>query len=326
MDVLPEKARSTLIGSSIDWEKSRETFPLDLTMIMKYLSQQRASKQNLLAASTMSLWLLSNFFRAQLGNEDELWPNFVPILNEFARTYRGILSNADYDRMKEAVNSFMKGEKEAKQKLAQPLPVEQKEETLLDYYIKLAADLSEEFDRKLRSFNKQAFSVPKKKERAKEKADLPTEKGGYDGDCSCVLDYLRGTVFIDVNKATSSANLRNRFDMVIVNLLQEIGPIERQKIYLMDDNQGPPRILLNLRFQKNSLKKDFICEVQIRFSLYGFDASFQDFLHMVYELERKPMKDINWKPHILELSKEMLGKSGIESRKIFSIISQGHKQ
>jgi hypothetical protein len=54
-----------------------------------------------------------------------------------------------------------------------------------------------------------------------------------------------------------------------------------------------------------------ICEVQIRFTLYGFDASFQDFVHMVYELKRKPRKDINWKPHILELSREMLGKTGI---------------
>jgi hypothetical protein len=264
LDMLPQKARYTLSGSSKDWETSQETFALDLNVIMKYISQQRTSKENLLAASSLSLWLLSNFIRAQLENEDDLWPNFVPILNEFARTYRGSLDNASYAKMRDAVNAFMSGQSQEKKQLAQPIPVEHRKEKLLDYYIKLAADLSEEFDNKLKSFNEQAFSVPKKKERAKEKADLPKAKGGYGGDHSCVLDYLRGTVFIDVNKSTSSAKLKERYEKVIDNLQQEIGPAQIVKIEYEKGDQEDEDILKIVVTNNKGTRKEMISHLKFK--------------------------------------------------------------
>jgi hypothetical protein len=309
--MLSEDVQFTLSGSAKDWQSAPATFPSDLRVIMKCISQQRTSKENLLAASATCLWFLSNFTRAKLEKEYDLWSSFVPILNGFARTYKGSLDEKAYIDMKTNINTFMDGETKKEKVLCQPVPAEYKDGTLLDYYVNQATKLNDEFDRKLKSFNNQAISVPKKKERAKEKADLAEDEGGYNGDYGRVLDYLRGTVFIDVDRSTSSQDLKKKFDRVIGNLAREIGPIERQKIFPMDVNKGPPRFLLNLRFKNNSLKTEIICEVQIRFSLYGFDQDFQDFLHMVYELERKPMKDINWKPHVLELSKEMLAKTGI---------------
>jgi hypothetical protein len=310
LDILPEKVRFILSGSAKDWETARETFSSDLTSIMTHMSQQRTSKENLLAASSTTLWLLSNLTRADLHNGDDLWTNFVPILNEFARDYRGRLDNESYLKMKDTVNMFMREIGEERKDLRQPIPGEIEEKALLRHYSDLAKNLEDEFRLKL-SFQKEAICNLKAEKRVIEKANLPKTKGGYDGDYSCVLDYLRGTVFIDVDKSTSSVLLKEKYDLVIANLTTDIGSIERRKVFQMDNDQGPPRFLLNLRFNNNSLQKDLICEVQIRFSLYGFDPDFQDFLHLVYELERKPKKEINWKPHILQLSREMLQKTGI---------------
>jgi hypothetical protein len=65
-------------------------------------------------------------------------------------------------------------------------------------------------------------------------------------------------------------------------------------------------VIILSRSIQEILPKDF----QIRFSIFGLDQDFQDFLHMIYEMERKPIRDINWKPHVLQLSREMLTKTG----------------
>jgi hypothetical protein len=140
---------------------------------------------------------------------------------------------------------------------------------------------------------------------------MDEKEGGYDGDFTRVLDYLRGTVFISVDLATSSEALKTKYDKVISDLERKIGRVQRVKLFRMEGLKSPPRILINLLFDRNSRGVSLICEVQVRFALYGFDFEFQNFLHAVYELERKPMVHINWKPHVFGLTRDMLSKTGI---------------
>jgi hypothetical protein len=70
--------RSDLSGSAKDWQTSRETFDLDLRVILKNISQHRASKENLLAASISSLRFLSNCLRSKMENEEMLGRLFYP--------------------------------------------------------------------------------------------------------------------------------------------------------------------------------------------------------------------------------------------------------
>jgi hypothetical protein len=330
LTLLPLDVCFVLSGSSKDWENLRELFPADLRVIMKYLAQQRFSKENLLSASLLSMWLVYNLIHANLMNGSEIWKNFIPILSHFVNNYIGTASIEIYNKMKNAINTFLEEERKEIEEITQPNPSglegdrkEIKEITqpnpsglqgsaLLSHYIEMASTLNNDFHDKLKGFDSRAVSCPKDRARAKEKADLTVNAGGYAGDYSRVLDYLRGTLFIDVDVATQAEDLKERFGEIRRDLEESFGPITRQKVFLMDRGKGPPRILLNLRYSNNPQGLELICEIQIRFSLYGFGPEFQDIMHLVYEMERKPKRVINWQPHIRELSKEIVKKTGID--------------
>jgi hypothetical protein len=300
-------------GSAEDWQTNSELFKSDIVSVMKHLSRKRSSKKNLLSAAFCLFWMLSNMQSSHLSNEEQLWSNFTKIISDFANSYMGSLKSGELDVMKTSINNFMSGLKANGPRLSQPNPqnVDVKSDGMLAYFTQTASDLDGEFLKKLKDFNDLAMSVPKAAQRAREKAELDEKAGGYDGDFTRVLDYLRGTVFIPVDLTTTEESLKRMYDKVIENLEKKIGKIERVKLFPMESLKEPPRILMNLRFTNNSKDVDLICEVQVRFALYGLDFEFQNFLHTVYELERKTQKQITWKPHVVGLTRDMLSKTGI---------------
>jgi hypothetical protein len=317
MNVVDADVKNACSGSFRDWEVDLNFLKHDLTTAIKLLANKRSSKQSLVGTAVCCFWLLFNVHWSVLRNADEVMSNFIPICSEFASSYTGSVDAPTLDKMKTTINEFLKGEEEmrSKPKLSQALPKEIKcdgtDERALNYFVETAQKLNSEFLAKLKSFNDRATANYKQEDRAREKACLEEKEGGYDGDFTRVLDYLRGTVFIDVDTATTAVKLRQKFEKVKAKLTKEIGSIERVKIFQMENNKTPPRILINLAFSNNSSKKSIVCEVQVRFALYGFDFEFQNFMHTVYELERKPMNDVNWKPHVLGLTRDVLDKTGL---------------
>jgi hypothetical protein len=175
--------------------------------------------------------------------------------------------------------------------------------------MKTASTSFESFQETLKSINQDAHCNLKSEARIKEKAELPVDEDGYGGDYSRVLDYLRGTIYIDVDLGLDSKSLQSKVSKVLTTLQQRIGAIRRTKVFMATDEVPLPRILLNLDCHH---AQGFICEVQIRFRLWGMDKVYHDFVHELYELTRKPAQDVNQKAHLLSLIRDMLAKLGIE--------------
>jgi hypothetical protein len=141
--------RSDLSGSAKDWQTSRETFDLDLRVILKNISQHRASKENLLAASISSLRFLSNCLRSKMENEEMLWSSFLPILDDLTRD---LLNGDSFKTMLGAVYSFIEKQREIHLSLFENILEEGNWDTLIEYCKSLATDLDEDFYAKLEKF------------------------------------------------------------------------------------------------------------------------------------------------------------------------------
>jgi hypothetical protein len=298
LGVLPEEVGDTLSGSAKDWQISRESFALDLRVILKYVSQHRASKENLLAASISSLWFLSNCLRSKMENEEMLWSSFLHILDDLTRDY---LNGESFKPMMEAVYSFIEKQREIHLSLSENILEEGNWDTLIEYCKSLATDLDEDFYATLEKF---------------EAAKSPNGEEDHCSDYTRSLEYLRGTVFIDVDMTMTSDDIKEKFDQVndINSLKQKIGPIQRQKIFSMN-NQGLPRFLLKFHVERGSR---LMCEVQIRFRLHGLEPEFEDLANMICSLNKSRKNDTNLKKQqVLDLSREILAKTGIHLSEIF---------
>lgn len=119
------------------------------------------------------------------------------------------------------------------------------------------------------------------------------EKAAYEYECDCyrVLDYLRGTIFIELSTYDSKDDLLSVYKK-ICNCKAFKGKIKRVKKFRVEKWNALPRILLNIEL------KELIVEVQVHFHFIGLDRNFQDILHTIYELQRTPQQYFNDSHHV----------------------------
>eukprot|EP00475_Leptophrys_vorax_P004984 TRINITY_DN129_c0_g1_i12.p1 TRINITY_DN129_c0_g1~~TRINITY_DN129_c0_g1_i12.p1 ORF type:complete len:402 (-),score=106.29 TRINITY_DN129_c0_g1_i12:75-1280(-) len=298
---ISELVLEMLSGSWRDWEQGDTWLTSDLSVILRHFAERKYSAQNLSSSIVSLLWLILNVSRAYPRNGDKLWTTFIQMLENFCIDYRGVCGADDYNNMKQIVNSCLDGFENSAPTVNQSVP---HEEDALTYLMENASQNFKRFESMLKSIDPSARCNLKAEARVREKAELEEKEGGYDGDYTRVLDYLRGTIYIDVYPETT--NLRDIVEKVLRRLQRDLGSTRRVKVFKAEDQIPLPRILLNLDF------KGLVSEVQVRFRLWGMDNVYQDFVHELYELNRKPVLHVNAQSHLVTLIREMLGKLRFE--------------
>eukprot|EP00475_Leptophrys_vorax_P030456 TRINITY_DN4564_c0_g1_i1.p1 TRINITY_DN4564_c0_g1~~TRINITY_DN4564_c0_g1_i1.p1 ORF type:complete len:347 (-),score=86.76 TRINITY_DN4564_c0_g1_i1:74-1114(-) len=243
------------------------------------------------------IWLLVNVTRASPTNGDTVWENFLKCLKDFkhARWF-----GSDFRHYKKTLDHCLDEIKSDSPLIQQNIGEAVVEDKKL-YYMSKASERCELFKKKLRDIDQHSQVNLKSENRIVEKAELDVGSGGYGGDYSGILDYLRGTVYVEVYPETESSVLGARVQEVLKKLHNAFGNPRRIKVYKADICILH-RILLNYELQGH------ICEVQIRFRFGGIDHEDQDFVHDLYELTRKPRKDINNRTHVVLLICDLLAK------------------
>eukprot|EP00475_Leptophrys_vorax_P035598 TRINITY_DN5884_c0_g1_i1.p1 TRINITY_DN5884_c0_g1~~TRINITY_DN5884_c0_g1_i1.p1 ORF type:complete len:1002 (+),score=303.46 TRINITY_DN5884_c0_g1_i1:61-3066(+) len=287
-----------LDGSWKDWERGDILLQEDVKTILLHFVVRSYSEQNLCSSIFSLVWLLINVARAHPRNGSQLWKTFIHSLENFCIDYIGACDVEAYKSMKTMVNSCLSEFKPLTPQIKQEVP--EGEGNPSSFLRQQALNKLESFENKLRRINQDARCNVKGEARIKEKAELDENHGGYDGDFTRVLDYLRGTIYISIDPSTH--DLKESVDGVLKRLQHDIGPIRRMKLFKAEDRVPLPRLLLNLDFE------GLVCEVQIRFRLWGMDTVYQDFVHELYELMRKPSQDVNLQSHLITMILDMLGK------------------
>jgi hypothetical protein len=258
-----------------------------------------SSPNSLLSALLTSLWMYLNVRSCEVISPKKFKELTTRFISEYLEQYKLACDDylKEYESMTEPLRNFLKTlSTNANLELSQSkIPAfEQKDDVALaeelsaKAYIAHAKMLEPMLNNLLRQqIDSKAKTGIKPLSRAIFKANRE-----YFRDVSKILDYLRASVDISIEKSDTLESIREIYNSAIAPISEFI---VKTTVFLGSADNPEPHALLILNF------KDFLCELKLGFRFFEIKDASMDTFRMLCRMKSKHLYRLHAKEHVLEI-------------------------